>query len=115
MAGSFARHAITIAATAGSPSAGVRLAYIGSDNAFLLLASRWFPVTSYVGQRYTAVIHLTVPPNMVVVGSGQSGAPDTVAPPQDVKAPDTAQWLRYTFTNDQPAAVAALIESFLAA
>jgi aminopeptidase N len=102
-----------LASTAGSPSAGVRLAYVGSDNSFLLLASRWFPLTSYVGQRYTAVIHLTVPPNMVVVASGQSAAPDPVPQPQNVKPQETAQWLRYTFTTTQPAAVGTAIISGL--
>jgi aminopeptidase N len=102
-----------LAAAAGSPTAGVRLAYIGSDNAFMLLASRWFPVTSYIGQRYTAVIHLTVPPNMVVVSSGQSGAPDSVPEPQGAKPAGTAQWLRYTFTTAQPAAVGTIIASAL--
>jgi aminopeptidase N len=98
---------------ADSPAKGVRLAYVGSDNGFLLLSSRWFPMIDAVGQRYTAVIHLTVPGNMVVVGSGQSGAPDTVAPPEGVKAPAAGQWLRYTFTNDQPAAVGTLVASGL--
>ncbi|MDE3137042.1 MAG: hypothetical protein KGL59_10745, partial [Acidobacteriota bacterium] len=98
-----------LASGAGSPSAGVRLAYVGSDNSFLLLASRWFPVTSYVGQRYTTVIHLTVPPNMVVISSGQSGAPDSVPEPQNVRPPGAGQWLRYTFTTTEPAAVGTVI------
>jgi hypothetical protein len=101
------------ASEASSPSEGVRLAYIGKDNSFLLRSARWFPLTSDVGQRYTAVIHLTVPGNMVVIGSGQSGAPDTVAPPEGVKAPEAGQWLRYTFTNDQPAAVGTLVAAGL--
>jgi aminopeptidase N len=123
-----------------SPSPGVQLAYIGKDSAYLLLAARWFPIVSYVGQRYTAVFHLTVPGNFAVVGSGTSGPPDTVSPPADINpvspaqgngqgmgfgegegegqghtqgpaprqsqgqgdAQDQGQWLRYTFTSDQP-------------
>jgi aminopeptidase N len=99
----------SLAGTAGSPTAGVRLAYVSGDDSYFLLASRWFPMTSYVGQRYTAVIHLTVPSNMVVVGSGATGAPDTVPEPQGVKPPGTAQWLRYTYTADQPAAVGTMV------
>lgn len=116
-----------------SPSKGVRLAYIGKDTAYLLLASRWFPLVSYIGQRYTAVYHLTVPGDFAVVGSGTGSAPDTVPEPAEAKpAPGAAlpvgqaapppttqqaqaqaspqsagasgggQWLRYTFTDNQP-------------
>ncbi len=85
---------------------GVRLAYIGNDDAYFLLAARWFPVTSIVGQRYTGVFHFTVPQNMAVVGSGTSGAPDTVNAPDGVQPAKgeaaAGQWLRYTFTEDQP-------------
>jgi aminopeptidase N len=99
-----------------SPSKGVRLAYIGSDRAYFLLSARWFPLTSDVGQRYTGVFHFTVPQNLVVVGSGTSGAPDTVAMPQGVKPAEKPaagatppQWLRYTFTVDKPAAVGTFV------
>jgi hypothetical protein len=124
-----------LASDEGSPSKDVRLAYIGKDNAYLLLDARWFPLTNYMGQRYTAVFHLTVPGNFAVVGTGTSGVPDTVPPPktaqpgdqgtqppgaatrQKLKLPEKApqaasqaagqaaaeaQWLRYTFTADQP-------------
>ena len=86
----------------GSPSPGVRLAYIGKNRAYLLLAARWFPLVAYLGQRYTATIHLTVPPNYAVVGAGSSPAPDMVAEPQGAKPVGTEQWLRYTFTADKP-------------
>lgn len=125
-----------------SPSPGVQLAYIGKDNAYLLRAARWFPLVSYFGQRYTAVFHLTVPGNFAVVGTGTSGAPDTVsAPPgpapagpgqsqgqsqgtgkgQDQEqqgqvqgqAEAPSQWLRYTFTSDQPAPVGTFVAGAL--
>ncbi len=95
-----------------SPSKDVRLAYIGDNSAYLLLAARWFPVTGIVGQSYTGAFNLTVPSNLVVVGSGSSGPPTTVPMPAEVKpsksgdssgAAPAAQWQRYTFTVEKPA------------
>jgi aminopeptidase N len=86
----------------GSPSPGVRLAYIGKNRAYLLLSARWFPLISYVGQHYTATVNLTVPPNYAVVGTGSSSAPSMVAEPQGAKPVGTQQWLQYTFTADKP-------------
>lgn len=96
---------------------GVRLAYIGNDDAYFLLAARWFPVTSVVGQRYTGAFHFTVPQNMVVVGSGTSGAPDTVNAPEGVETakgePATGQWLRYNFTDAEPSEAGTFVASGL--
>lgn len=69
-----------------SPSPNVQLAYIGKDSAYLLLSARWFPLISYVGQRYTAVFNLTVPGDFAVVGSGSSEAPTSVSPPGEAVA-----------------------------
>jgi hypothetical protein len=61
-----------------SPVAGVRLASIRTDGAYLLLPSRWFPLTFYPSNRYTAVFKIQVPDDFLVAGSGKSGAPELV-------------------------------------
>jgi hypothetical protein len=58
-----------------SPVAGVRMAWIGKDGAYLLLPARWFPLTDYPSNRYTGVFRVEVPNTFVVVGTGTSGAP----------------------------------------
>ncbi len=51
---------------------GTRLAYIGAEGAYLLLAARWFPLTSYPANRYTARFAITVPENFDVYGTGSA-------------------------------------------
>jgi aminopeptidase N len=58
-----------------SPIPGVTAAAINHDNAFLLLPSRWFPLTNFPANRYTATFRLNVPENFAVAGSGTSAAP----------------------------------------
>ncbi|HYL62486.1 MAG TPA: M1 family aminopeptidase [Candidatus Methylomirabilis sp.] len=58
-----------------SPLPGVSAAVIGHDNAFLLLPARWFPLTNYPANRYTATFHLNVPDTFAVAGSGKAAAP----------------------------------------
>src|SRR5580692_6493198 len=58
-----------------SPVPGVRAAVIGHEDAYLLLPSRWFPLTNYPSNRYTATFHLNVPDSFAVAGSGKSSAP----------------------------------------
>ncbi|MFZ0759547.1 MAG: M1 family aminopeptidase [Candidatus Sulfotelmatobacter sp.] len=55
-----------------SPVPGLKLAYIGDDTSYLLYAGRWFPVSGYGLNRFTATISVTVPAHMLVIGSGQS-------------------------------------------
>jgi hypothetical protein len=62
-----------------SPVPGVRAAVIGHEDAYLLLPSRWFPLTNYPSNRYTATFHLNVPDNFAVAGSGKSAAPTPLA------------------------------------
>jgi peptidase M1-like protein len=62
-----------------SPVPGVRAAVIGRDDAYLLLPSRWFPLTNYPSNRYTATFHLNVPDTFAVAGSGKAGAPTPLA------------------------------------
>ena len=54
-----------------SPVEGVQLAYIGEEGSYLLYPARWFPVSGYRVNRYTAEFHLTVPPGYQIVSGGQ--------------------------------------------
>jgi hypothetical protein len=62
-----------------SPVPGVRAAVIGHEDAYLLLPSRWFPLTNYPSNRYTATFRLNVPDSFAVAGSGKSSAPTPIA------------------------------------
>jgi len=62
-----------------SPVPGVRAAVIGHEDAYLLLPARWFPLTNYPSNRYTATFHLNVPDSFAVAGSGKSAAPTPLA------------------------------------
>ena len=52
---------------------GLKLAYIGDDAIYLLYPGRWFPVTNYGIDRFTAAINVTAPTGITVVGSGGTG------------------------------------------
>ncbi|HKD79799.1 MAG TPA: M1 family aminopeptidase [Candidatus Angelobacter sp.] len=56
-----------------SPVDGLKLAYIGEDTSYLLYPARWFPVTNYGIDRFTATINITAPNNFLVIGSGATG------------------------------------------
>jgi aminopeptidase N len=58
-----------------SPIPGVRAALINKDGAYLLLPARWFPLTNFPSNRYTATFRLNVPDSFAVAGSGKSSAP----------------------------------------
>jgi Peptidase family M1 domain/TPR repeat len=69
----------------GSASS-VRLASIGKNGASLLLPARWFPLTGFPANRYTAEFRIEVPGNMVVVGTGTTtGVPASVTPQPTVQ------------------------------
>src|SRR5271168_2839878 len=53
-----------------SPIEGLKLASIGSSISYLLYPARWFPMTGYLTDRFTADIHMTVPMGYRVIGSG---------------------------------------------
>ena len=64
-----------------TPDQPVRMAYIAKDGGYLLLPSRWFPLTDFPSNRYTGIFQIEVPGNMTVVGTGTSlGAPESVTP-----------------------------------
>ncbi len=59
----------------GSPVEGLKLASVGDPISYLLYAARWFPMTGYLTDRFTADITVHAPPGYTVFGSGQTGAP----------------------------------------
>src|SRR5437762_4638873 len=60
-----------LASADDSPVEGLKLAYIGEDISYLLYAGRWFPVSGYGINRFTARINVAVPAGYTVIGSGK--------------------------------------------
>ena len=58
-----------------SPVEGLKLASIGDPISYLLYAARWFPMTGYLTDRFTADITVHAPTGYTVLGSGATGAP----------------------------------------
>ena len=82
-----------------SPVPGVRAASITKDGAYLLLPARWFPLTNYPSNRYTATFRLNVPGTFAVAGSGKAAAPTPVPGKNAVEG----SRLLYTFECKRPA------------
>ncbi len=60
-----------------SPVPGLKLAYVGDPITYLLYAGRWFPVTNYGIDRFTARLKITAPREYTVIASGgAAGQPD---------------------------------------
>ena len=59
----------------GSPVEGLKLASIGEPISYLLYAARWFPLTGYLTDRFTAEITVHAPSGYKVLGSGSTGPP----------------------------------------
>ena len=59
----------------GSPVEGLKLASISAPVSYLLYAARWFPMTGYLTDRFTADITVHAPTGYKVLGSGFTGAP----------------------------------------
>jgi len=53
-----------------SPVYGIKFAAIHPDYAFLLYPARWFPISGYSTDRFTADLRITVPSGFQVLGSG---------------------------------------------
>ncbi|MGB6201056.1 MAG: M1 family aminopeptidase, partial [Candidatus Acidiferrales bacterium] len=125
-----------------SPVRGVTLASINPQGAYLLLPARWFPLTDYPSNRFTAVFNISVPQDFAVVGTGVAQAPTTIAgslpvpgapapvktkglapmpiigadsAPIDVRLPPPppAQHLLYTFHVDHPEAAGTFVAGAL--
>src|SRR5258707_6929766 len=63
-----------------SPVPGVRAALINKDGAYLLLPARWFPLTDFPSNRYTATFRLNVPETFAVAGTGKTSSAPTPMP-----------------------------------
>src|SRR5258707_11620976 len=60
-----------------SPVYGIKFAAIQNDFAYLMYPSRWFPVSGYTTDRYSAQINVTVAKGYKVLGSGMDTAQAT--------------------------------------
>jgi len=60
------------------PVEGLKLAAIQEPITYLLYPARWFPMTGYMTDRFTAEIHFRVPQGMKVFASGSVGKPKSV-------------------------------------
>ena len=60
------------------PVEGLKLAAIQEPISYLLYPARWFPMTGYMTDRFTAEMHIRVPQGMRVFSSGVSGTPQSV-------------------------------------
>ena len=56
------------------PVEGLKLAAIQEPISYLLYPARWFPMTGYLTDRFTAEMHIRVPQGMRVFASGSLGA-----------------------------------------
>jgi tetratricopeptide (TPR) repeat protein len=67
-----------------SPVQGLKLASINDDTSYLLYAGRWFPVSGYGLNRFTATMNITVPAHLLVIGSGTKSVSDNPPPKKAV-------------------------------
>jgi aminopeptidase N len=82
-----------------SPIPGLRAAAINKDGAYLLLPARWFPLTNFPSNHYTATFRLNVPDIFAVAGTGKASAPT----PMPGKNAVEGGRLQYTFECKNPA------------
>ncbi|HET6168525.1 MAG TPA: M1 family aminopeptidase [Terracidiphilus sp.] len=64
----------TITGAEDGPVEGLKLAAIQEPITYLLYPARWFPMTGYMTDRFTAEMHIKVPQGMKVFASGAQGA-----------------------------------------
>jgi hypothetical protein len=57
------------------PVPGLKLAYVGDPITYLLYSGRWFPVTNYGIDRFTAKLKITAPQEYMVIASGGAAGP----------------------------------------
>jgi aminopeptidase N len=68
----------TITGNEDGPVEGLKLAAIQEPISYLLYAARWFPMTGYMTDRFTAEMHIRVPQGMRVFASGGTGTAKSV-------------------------------------
>ena len=88
-----------------SPVPNLRVASVNKDWSYLLLPARWFPLTNYPANHYTATFKLNVPDNVVAVGTGKADAPQ----PMPMRSPAEGARLMYTFHCDSPEAYGSFV------
>jgi hypothetical protein len=59
-----------LAGSEESPVFGIKFAALHDDFGYLLYPARWFPVSGYTADRYTADIKISVPAGYKVIGNG---------------------------------------------
>jgi len=64
----------TITGKEDGPVEGLKLAAIQEPISYLLYPARWFPMTGYMTNRFTAEMHIRVPQGMRVFASGMQGS-----------------------------------------
>lgn len=69
----------TLATADGSPVENLKLAYVGPEGSYLLYPSRWFPVSGYGVNRFSATMRISVPTDETVIASGAAASPDRQA------------------------------------
>ena len=82
-----------------SPTPGLRFGSVDKTSAYLLLPARWFPLTNYPTNRYTATYKLIVPDTFAVAGTGKADVPTPM--PGMPGIGKTAGQVSYTFHCDQ--------------
>ncbi len=65
----------TLTGSEDGPVQGLRLAAIQDPITYLLYPARWFPMTGYMTDRFTAQMRIRVPQGMRVLASGAAGKP----------------------------------------
>jgi len=65
----------TITGNEDGPVEGLKLAAIQEPISYLMYPARWFPMTGYMTDRFTAEMHIKVPQGMRVIASGGAGSP----------------------------------------
>jgi hypothetical protein len=83
-----------------SPTPGMRFGSIDKTSAYLLLPARWFPLTNFPSNRYTATFKLIVPETFQVAGTGKADPPTTV--PAMPGSANAESELQYIFHDDTP-------------
>ncbi len=68
----------TITGNEDGPVEGLKLAAIQEPISYMLYAARWFPMTGYMTDRFTAEMHIRVPQGMRVFASGSQGSAKSV-------------------------------------
>jgi aminopeptidase N len=64
----------TLQSADDSPVPGLKLAYVGDPETYLLYAGGWFPMSGYGTNRFTSTISVSVPAGYAVIGSGKESS-----------------------------------------